>query len=150
MSSLCLPLPWPIWALFTPFILSFVSRNPIDNQDLQKFAFKLLGVGLIVALLHCTVDFFLEYLAFNLFLGPASMDRFYGVFFYKYHVNFFIFLFIAGVAYGYTYLRKSRQYELQRLDLENKLAIAQLASLKMQLHPPLSFQYASRNYRPHA
>ena len=46
---------------------------------------------------------------------------------------------ILGIGYAFEYYRKYREQELQTSQLEAKLAQAQLAALKMQLHPHFLF-----------
>ncbi|MEO1051212.1 MAG: histidine kinase [Bacteroidota bacterium] len=131
---------WLLWAAYTPIIIYAVRRIPLAERSYGTVILKNAVIGLGFASLHCLLEIVGQYVLWSLLFDQgAEISQFYGAFFYKFHVNFFIYLFVAGSAYVIDYFRKSKALEIERSQLESQLTQAQLASLKMQLHPHFLF-----------
>ncbi|MDX1942274.1 MAG: histidine kinase [Saprospiraceae bacterium] len=132
---------WIVWALLTPLAIEVARRFPFDRKNLVSFLFKILFVGLGFAILHFWVEFGIKYLIWVIFIdpNPDMVNEFYSAFFYRYHMNFIIFLFIAGSAYTVNYFNQSKNLEVATSRLQAQLATAQITALKQQLHPHFLF-----------
>lgn len=131
---------WLIWAGLTPLVIRVTGWLPFERKRLARFVGMLILLGLGFALLHFLLETAVRYPLWVIFIEPKpDMNEFYSAIYYRYHMNFLIFLFIAGGAYAIEYFNKSRNLELITSRLQAQLAQAQVAVLKQQLHPHFLF-----------
>ncbi len=130
---------WLLWIIYTPLIFLLVKRNPIVGQVNARFVIRNILIAMGFAMIHCVLDILLQYTLWNSIVSAKPIEEFYGSFYYKYHVNVFVFLFVAGASYTVDYLRRSRQLEVEKASLEALLNEAKLTSLKRQIQPHFLF-----------
>src|SRR5882672_5266723 len=126
---------WSPWAVVTPFVFWLTRRYPMP-----RFLALHLGVSLVAALLHLAVVaavgrwIFVEaspeatwsYI-FRMWLGTRLI------------ISAMTYWLITGAALSFDYYRQWRSQESRNAALEAELARAELASLRMQLHPHFLF-----------
>ncbi len=130
---------WLLWIGYTPLIFYLTKRHPVQSQINWPFLKRNILIALGFALIHCALDITLQYGLWNFIVGPKHISGFFGSFYYKYHVNLFIFLFVAGASYTVDYLKRSKRLELEKSRLEGLLAEAKLMSVKNQIQPHFLF-----------
>jgi signal transduction histidine kinase len=131
---------WYIWAALAPFIFRLARRYPLDARSWRRRLLLQVGAIMLYSLLKVALD--------------VPVVRFYGsefaqgrtpleVFLILFTARFLGYLLICSaiLAIGHTldYYRKYREREVRALQLEARLAQAQLQVLKMQLHPHFLF-----------
>lgn len=131
---------WLIWVGLTPPIIQLTRRIPFERKQLGRFSVTLILLGLGFGFLHFLLETAIKYPLWVIFIEPKpDMNEFYSAIYYRYHMNFLIFLFIAGGAYAIEHFNKSKNLELVTSRLQAQLAQAQVAALKQQLHPHFLF-----------
>lgn len=131
---------WLIWIGLTPPVIQITRRFPFERKRIGRFLGILILLGLGFALLHFLLETAIRYPLWVAFIDPKpDMNEFYSAIYYRYHMNFLIFLFIAGGAYAIEHFNKSKNLELITSRLQAQLAQAQVAALKQQLHPHFLF-----------
>lgn len=127
-----------LWALTTPLVLWLARRYRIDrNNWLKRVLFHaLLSIGLSSTLIV------IHFVLYMLIMGHAEKITPFWTFDYLYWnldrwllVYWFIFL----TSHAANYYRSYREGELKASQLRTELAQAQLAALKMQVHPHFLF-----------
>ena len=142
--SLWTAVRWPIafwypWALLTPVVFALARRFPLDGGRRWQNAGALLLAGAGVALLHVGLQVGAMYLPAFSHLHEDFADAATFHFSTSILTNLFTFCMIVGGWHALDYYRRYRQRELQAAHLESQLARAELATLKMQLHPHFLF-----------
>jgi two-component system LytT family sensor kinase len=134
---------WYVWVAFTPAVIWFARKFDFQ-RNAAKSVFALIAFGLLIAPLQATVEFSLAY-AIDLLRGmPAQemavrrhlLPRVIAV---ETFGNFIVYTLIVCGYYAYDYYRKYREREIRSVELEGRLAQAELQNLKMQLHPHFLF-----------
>jgi two-component system LytT family sensor kinase len=131
---------WYVWALLSPMIVWLARRFAIEPRAgnegfLHSWWRRGLLVHLPAAILFPLLKLIIEYRARQL-LYPDPRRTFQIL---QFHSALITYLAILGVIYAFAYYRKYREHELKSSRLETQLAQAQLAALKMQLHPHFLF-----------
>jgi two-component system LytT family sensor kinase len=135
---------WYIWAALTPFILWFAGRFQLTRGNWRKVAPLILALGLLIApaqaALETAVAFSIEFarqgLTDDLLRRRQVLGR--GILIESFS-NIIIYLLIVSGHYAYDYYRKYQERETRALELEGRLAQAELHNLKMQLQPHFLF-----------
>lgn len=135
---------WFVWAAFTPFVIWFARRFELQRTNWRRTLVALIAFGLLIAPLQSFIEFPLAYLIDILrgmpaaemarrrqVLGRAIAIETFG--------NFIIYSLIVCGHYAYDYYRRYREREIRSVELEGRLAQAELQNLKMQLHPHFLF-----------
>ena len=129
---------WYIWALFTPVVLWFARKYPINRETWKKYV-PTIYIPLMVGL-------FAIHAAINLLLFRATgihdtmnMALLEVHFTSRMHVNTMAFWTVLGFYSAFDYYRKYQLREQQAANLELQLARANLRALKMQLNPHFLF-----------
>jgi len=134
---------WYVWAAFTPLVIWFARRfDPQNNWT--KSLLALIAFGLLIAPLQSTVEFSIAFGIDYLRGVPADemlrrrqiLARIIAV---EAFGNFIVYALIVCGYYSYNYYRKYREREIRSVELEGRLAQAELQNLKMQLHPHFLF-----------
>jgi two-component system LytT family sensor kinase len=135
---------WYIWAALTPLILWFASRFQLERGNWRRVAPSLTVFGLLIATaqaaLETAIAFSIEYarqgLTEDLLRRWHVIGR--GILIESFSNVIIYFLIVSG-HYAYDYYRKYRERETRALELEGRLAQAELHNLKMQLQPHFLF-----------
>jgi len=135
---------WYVWAALVPVVIWFARRFEITPLKWRTIL-PLIGFGLIIAPLQSVIDIAFAY-SIDTYIRhvPAeemarrvrTIPRGIAV---ESFGNFIIYALIVCGHYGYDYYLKYRERELRALELEGRLATAELHNLKMQLHPHFLF-----------
>ena len=134
---------WYVWAALTPVVIWFARRFDLQ-RNVRRSVLALIAFGLLMAPLQSVIEFSLAYLIDFLrgvpevdmrrrrqILGPAIAIETFG--------NYIIYALIVCGHYAYDYYQKYRDREMRSVELEGRLAQAELQNLKMQLHPHFLF-----------
>jgi two-component sensor histidine kinase len=136
---------WYVWAALTPIVIWFAGRFQIERAGWRRVVLALVGFGLLIAPLQGAFESGIAYSieAFirhtpgeelarrrSLILRGVVVESF---------GNFLIYLVIVGSHYAFAYYLKFREREMRSVELEGRLAQAELQNLKMQLHPHFLF-----------
>lgn len=132
-----------VWGLFSPLIFQLVKRFHIERGNMFRgLAFHILAGPLFVIAVTAITIPILWYLGFA---NPALYPTL-GAFFNKLVVNpFYLHQGLLAywgtviVAHAYEYNRQVRIGKVRASELTAQLAQAQLAALKMQIHPHFLF-----------
>jgi signal transduction histidine kinase len=135
---------WYVWAAFTPLILWVAGRLQPERGNLRRVAPPLLGFGLLVAPAQAAIEmglaFAIEYARSGMTEDLARRRQLLGrIVLIESFGNLIIYLLIVSGRYAYDYYRKYRERETRSLELEGRLAQAELHNLKMQLQPHFLF-----------
>jgi sensor histidine kinase YesM len=135
---------WYVWAAFTPVVLWFANHFELRRDKWIAPLLALVAFGLLIAPLQATVEYSLAY-SIDLLRGvPAAeldqrrriLARLIAV---ETFTNFIIYALIVCGNYAYRYYQRYREREMRAVELEGRLAQAELQNLKMQLHPHFLF-----------
>ncbi len=127
-----------VWAAFTPVVFAVMRRWPFQAQGWPLRA----GLHLVAGLLIASAQLLLSTASRHL-LGEGGGRSLSELLTFTAHLNFHTNLItyacVAVGAAGWDMLRRARDQELRASKLEAQLATAQLAALRMQLHPHFLF-----------
>lgn len=128
-----------LWLVATPLILWLARRFPLERHRWAASVLTHLAAGAIISLLLLALYVLLAAsLGFD--SGSQSfLQAFRSQLVISFHSEFLTYWMIIGLSHGIDYYRKYRERELRALQLEARLAHAQLDALKMQLHPHFLF-----------
>lgn len=140
-------LRWILWLLLTPVIILLALRINIGNTKLPWFILlhTLLGTGLLA------VEFGIEAaiikpMAEAFYLRHVDIGEIILPFLVKYFAYIITYFLIVGIVNMYIYMNSARsaekhllQTELRNKNLEYQLAVSELQTLKMQIHPHFLF-----------
>lgn len=135
---------WYVWAAFTPIVIWFANRFELRRDRWPRIILALIAFGLLIAPLQATIEFSLAYLIDVARRVPAAeiqqrrqiLPRLIVV---ETFPNFIIYALIVCGSYAYQYYERYREREMRSVELEGRLAQAELQNLKMQLHPHFLF-----------
>jgi len=128
-----------LWLAATPLVLRLARRFPLDRQRWISSVLVHLGAGALISFLLLAF-----YVLITLWLGLGNgratfLEAFRGQLVAGFHSEVLTYWMVIGLSHGIDYYRKYRERELRALQLETRLAHAQLDALKMQLHPHFLF-----------
>ncbi|HEY3580419.1 MAG TPA: histidine kinase [Pyrinomonadaceae bacterium] len=132
---------WYVWAALTPVVLWF-ARNFDLQRNTARSVWALIAFGLLIAPLQSAIEFSIAYWIDTLrgmpdllqrrrILLPAIAIATFG--------NIIIYVLIVCGHFAWDYYQKYREREMRSVELEGRLAQAELQNLKMQLHPHFLF-----------
>jgi two-component system LytT family sensor kinase len=134
---------WYVWAALTPVVIWFARKFDLQ-RDATRSVLALVAFGLLIAPLQALIEFSLSYWIDLLRGMPAKemltrrqiLPRAIAV---EAISNTITYALIVCGHYAYEYYRKYRDREMRSVELEGRLAQAELQNLKMQLHPHFLF-----------
>lgn len=135
---------WYIWAALTPLILWFAGRFQLARNNWRRVAPALLVFGLLIAPAQATLEtgiaFAIEFARRGLTEDLINRRQIIGrVILIESFSNVIIYFLIVSGHYAFAYYRKYRERETRAVELEGRLAQAELHNLKMQLQPHFLF-----------
>lgn len=130
---------WYTWALLTPVVISLAMKFFITKSNKWKYVPIHFLCSLIVAGMHISL-LLLSYVLLGMELfGSRFFTSLKFLLQYSTQLNIVIYFSILGVYYMISYLLRHRENEIQIAQLETKLALGHLHSLKEQIHPHFLF-----------
>jgi sensor histidine kinase YesM len=141
LTRLCL------WMLLTPLLMFVALRINIKNTRLPWFIL----IHLVLGTLFLAVEFSIEVailmpIAEDYYHREVLLKEFALPFVYKYFAYILNYFLILGIANIYVYMRSLQraqkdlhQKEVANTELKYQLAVAQMQTLKMQIHPHFLF-----------
>lgn len=138
---------WILWMLLTPLLMYVAFRINIKNTKLLWFIVIHLVLGTVFLLVEFTIEVsILMPIAEKYYHRDVLVSEFALPFVYKYFayiINYFLILGIANIyVYMHTLQRAQKdlhQKEVTNTELKYQLAVAQMQTLKMQIHPHFLF-----------
>jgi len=134
---------WYVWAALVPLVIWFARRFDLQ-RDATKSVLALIAFGLLIAPLQATIEFSLAYsIDFLRGVPAAEMLQRRRILLPAIALetlpNIVVYALIVCGHYAYDYYQKYREREIRSVELEGRLAQAELQNLKMQLHPHFLF-----------
>lgn len=132
-----------VWGIFSPLIFRLSRRYPIERGNIVRGLTFHIVVGLIfvIAITAITIP-----IVWSLGFANSTTHPTFGAFFNKLIINpFYVHQGLLAywgtvvVAHAYEYSRQVRVGRTRASELSAQLAQAQLAALKMQIHPHFLF-----------
>lgn len=140
-------LRWVLWLLLTPVIILLALRINIGNTKLPWFIlFHILsGTGLLAAEFGIEAAI-IKPMAEAFYVRHVDIGEIILPFLVKYFAYIITYFLIVGIVNMYIYMNSARsaekhllQTELRNKNLEYQLAVSELQTLKMQIHPHFLF-----------
>lgn len=136
-----------IWAVLTPPTLYLIRRFPLERGTWQRNLLVHVPASFFFLLLYVGISALAAWLILGMTAGDAfSPLRLRRILVSELFPNILAYWSIVAVAHGVDYYRQSKerelrasQLELRASQLEVSLVNAQLASLRLQLHPHFLF-----------
>jgi len=122
---------WFGWAALAPLVVWLARRFPIERPHRRRGLVVHSVAGLTVSILKVAGDGLVVDL---LGLNPART-----ITTFRFHPNLLTYAAIVGASHALEYYRRYRDRELRALQLEARLAQAELQMLKLQLDPHFLF-----------
>jgi two-component system, LytTR family, sensor kinase len=134
-----------VWGCAGLVVLAMARRWPItrfNRANVGNWAVHLFGTVLIAA-----VSLWFVWLLSVAFAPPAMRTKafedplhtYYGFFSMYFHINLLLMWAVLGAYHGARILGQSRKQELEAVQLESRLAMAQNRALQMQMQPHFLF-----------
>jgi two-component system LytT family sensor kinase len=128
-----------IWLALTPFILHLANRFPLGHRGWLKNSSVHLVAGAVFAGLHLATYVRIASWAGMGYGGLSFFEGFKSIFVADFHLDLITYWVVIGLTHILDFYRKYRERELRAVQLETRLAQAELDSLRMQLHPHFLF-----------
>jgi two-component system, LytTR family, sensor kinase len=128
-----------LWLAATPLVLWLARRFPLERNRWITSVLVHLGASAVISFLLLAL-----YVLITSWLGleagrQSFLEAFRAQLVGSFHSEVLTYWMVIGLSHGIDYYRKYRERELRALQLETRLAHAQLDALKMQLHPHFLF-----------
>ena len=131
---------WNLWVALAPFALLLGRRFRIDRRNWRRGLLVYVPAGIAFALAHSALLVFIHFFVIH---GPDALPGFLAnknyVLLSDFLTSIIIYVLILAFGHALDYYKRYREEELKSTRLESQLAQAQLAALKMQLHPHFLF-----------
>ncbi|MDX6611948.1 MAG: two-component system, LytTR family, sensor kinase [Blastocatellia bacterium] len=140
-DSLYMQMTWAyLFALATPLVLWASARLPIEKSNWVRSALLHVPISIVLSCVLTALGRVLIWLNFGYRVGkPLTWESVTNFVVANFSEGIGIYLLIALTSYALKYYRQYREGQLQTLQLESQLSLAQLQALKMQLHPHFLF-----------
>ncbi|HTF06098.1 MAG TPA: histidine kinase [Bacteroidia bacterium] len=140
-------LRWTLWLLLTPLLIVVALRINIRNTKIAWFVLVHFLLGNLFLAFEFTVEVsILMPIADRFYNRDVQLGEFAKPFVYKYFgyiLNYFLILGITNIYVYMTSLQQTQkdllEKEVANSELKYQLAIAQMQTLKMQIHPHFLF-----------
>ncbi len=128
-----------LWLAATPLILWLARRFPLERHRWPASLLTHIGASALISFLLLGM-----YVLIRLWLGIDSdaqpiVQAYRNQLVESFHSEVLTYWMVIGLTHGIDYYRKYREREMRALQLETRLAQAQLDALRMQLHPHFLF-----------
>ncbi|HKX33694.1 MAG TPA: histidine kinase [Blastocatellia bacterium] len=131
---------WYSWAILTPLIIRLSENHPFDRSGWRRQLFLHLPAAAALPLLQLVIQAAVwHWIGPERYRAPSLGSLLFTMFSRKFHFSVLTYGAILGAGHALRYYRNYRDGELQRSQLSEQLAHAQLDVLKMQLHPHFLF-----------
>lgn len=132
---------WYLWAAFFPFIFKLARRFRYERGTLVRTIVAHALMGAVFAVLHLSIQISIVHWLFHPERTFADVlkigrDLFGWLFFWR----FAIYHAILAVCYAWDYFRRTKETELNAIQLEDSIFRTQMQTLKMQLEPQFLFR----------
>jgi two-component system, LytTR family, sensor kinase len=132
---------WYLWAAFFPFIFRFTRRFRYERGTLVRTFVVHTLLAAVFSVLHLSIQILIVHWLFHPERSFADVlkigrDLFGWLFFWR----FAIYHAILAVCYAWDYFRRTKQTELNAIQLEDSIFRTQMQTLKMQLEPQFLFR----------
>jgi two-component system LytT family sensor kinase len=127
------------WLALTPFVLSLAARFTLERKRWLRNSILHLVASAFFAFLHLAIY---TVIASWIGLNPDKqpfMAAYRSLLVTDFHADLLTYWAIIGLVHALDYYRKYRERERRAVQLEMRLAQAQLDALRMQLHPHFLF-----------
>lgn len=131
-----------LYAVFTPFLLKFGKRFPLEYKISVKLFFRNILIHLIAGFIFSVTCFFLQFFIYGLTQGEICNNCFNPRFIlnpHYLHRGVIVYWGIIMVGQGIEYFRRLNHETIRVAQLSSQLSEAQLSALKMQLQPHFLF-----------
>ena len=138
---------WYIWGLLSPLILLLARRFRFERCAWRRALLVHLPASLLFALLHLALHSIVQsFIGMKKFEGGGAWSAFLYLFTKKIHLDLLTYWAIVGISHGAFFYRRyheraaqAHKLKAQAHKLEAELALSQLQTLQMQLHPHFLF-----------
>ncbi len=132
---------WYLWAAFFPLILRLARRFRYERGTLVRTIVVHTLMAFIIAVLHAAIQILIVQWLFHpertfADLLKIARDLIGWLFFWR----FAIYHAVLAVCYAWDYFRRTKQTELNAIQLEDSIFRTQMQTLKMQLEPQFLFR----------
>jgi LytS/YehU family sensor histidine kinase len=135
---------WYVWAVLAPAAFWLARRFPVERDHWRRAALVHLPACLVLAAVHIflvslVVVFVLPWLIEQPGNTEGWLRRFEHILAFFFHLNVLIYCTLVALCHARDFYGRYRERERRALELESRLAVAQLQALRMQLHPHFLF-----------
>ncbi len=132
---------WTLFAAYTPLIIYLSKKYPVAGiheakGNLFQSILVHFAAGVILSLIKSVINYQIRILITRC---PWEYDFFLLEIFKQLTFNLLIYCGIATICHMVNFWRITREYKIKTSEMETQLAKAQLAVLKVQLHPHFLF-----------
>lgn len=132
---------WYLWAAFFPLIFRFARRFRYERGTLVRTIIVHALLATVFSVLHLSIQILIVHWLFHPERTFADVlkigrDLFGWLFFWR----FAIYHALLAVCYAWDYFRRTKQTELNAIQLEDNIFRTQMQTLKMQLEPQFLFR----------
>jgi two-component system LytT family sensor kinase len=132
--------PWAFWLLATPALVWLGRRFPLERRIWPKHAAIHLVANVGLASAHLAFAAVMGRVAGQMYYHTAPLHELVRMMLAKnVHLEVLVYWGVTALVHASEYHRRYREREIVAAQLETKLAQAELAALKMQLHPHFLF-----------
>jgi hypothetical protein len=135
---------WYLWAVLAPAAFWLARRFPFERDHWLPALLVHLPASMVLATVHIFLASLLVVYCLPRLLGtpmdPALWPhQFKNIFVIFFHWNVLIYLALVALCHARDFYGRYRERERRALELESRLALAQLQALRMQLRPHFLF-----------
>ena len=134
-------LSWYLWAAFFPLIFKLARRFRYERGTLVRTIVVHTLMAAVFAVLHLSIQILIVHWLFHperSFADVLKIGR--GLFGWLFFFRFAIYHALLAVCYAWDFFRRTKQTELNAIQLEDSIFRTQMQTLKMQLEPQFLFQ----------
>jgi signal transduction histidine kinase len=135
---------WYLWAVLAPAVFWLAHRFPFERDHRLRAILVHVPASAFLGTLHILLaTLFVVYALPRLIGTPINPDslrrRFQNIWALFFHWNVLIYFGLVALCHARDFYNRYRDRERRALELESRLALAQLEALRMQLHPHFLF-----------